>query len=340
MDLIIKPTQRCNFSCTFCSSTEIAKSNKPTDDLDVNKVARFLDRFPETKTIIINGGDPLMVSPNYYWQIIKMLDDRKMDDCSISFTTNLWDWWLHPKKWDELFRHPRIRIATSFNYGDTRQIRPGEVYTEEKFLKVMNKFIADFGYPPTYISVINNENKDLAIHNVRLAKFLNTECKLNYAVASGREGKPFPIGEMYNIYMDVYEEGLAQWEFSTMQMIEKLKGNEFTTCPLNRSCDSGIRNLQPTSETGYDYGSCGDFGDDQEYGIDFEKEMAGEFFTPLSTAVELSFMKEECLTCPMFSICNGCYKTVRDLKKAGMVEYSCSQMKKARERAIKAGLTE
>ena len=28
MDLIIKPTELCNFKCTFCSSTKISKNKK------------------------------------------------------------------------------------------------------------------------------------------------------------------------------------------------------------------------------------------------------------------------------------------------------------------------
>jgi radical SAM protein with 4Fe4S-binding SPASM domain len=138
--------------------------------------------------------------------------------------------------------------------------------------------------------------------------------------------------------MDIYEEGLQDYEYSTKQMLKKLKGSEATSCPLNRSCDGGIRNLQPISETGYEYGSCGAFGDDQEYGIDFNQEMAGEFFTPLRHQRDLAYLKAECLSCPMFNICNGCYKTVNDLKKSNLVEYSCKQMKEVRQRAIKNGL--
>lgn len=338
MDLIVKPTQRCNFACTFCSSTEIAKSNKKVDDLDLEKVLRFLDRYPETSTIIINGGDPLMMTPDYYWKILEHLEAKGMTNCIMSFTSNLWDWWLHPTKWEKLFRHPQVKMTTSFQYGNSRKITEREVFTEEKFLKIAYKFKEDFGYIPDFIVVITNENKHTVLDNVRLAKFLDVECKVNYAMASGREGINFPVGEMYNLYLDIYEEGLAEWEYSTKQMLKKFKGNEFTSCPLNRTCDGGIRNLQPTSETGYDYGSCGAFGDDQEYGIDFEKEMAGEFFTPLRHQKELTYLKEECLSCPMFNVCNGCYKTVRDLKKNNLVEYSCAQMKKAKERADKLNL--
>lgn len=338
MSLILKPTQRCNFSCTFCSSTEISKSNKRVDDLDLNKVQQFLDRFPDTETIIINGGDPLMMDPDYYWQILGMLEKRKMTDCVISFTTNLWDYHLHPQKWIKLFSHSQVRVATSFQYGGGRDIKPGVPFTEDIFLSIIDKFYKDFGYKPSFIAVITDENKHLAIDNVRLAKWLDVDCKLNYAMASGREGQPFPVGEMYQIYMDIYEAGLSEWEYSTRQMIAKLKGDDFTTCPLNRKCDEGIRNLQPVGDTGYEYGSCGAFGDDQEYPIDFKREMEGEFFKPLQTTFEIQYQKEECLTCSNFTICNGCYKTVRDLKKANLVEHSCKQMKSFRERAKTNGL--
>ena len=339
MDLIIKPTPRCNFSCTFCSSPDIGKSNKKVDDLDLKKIEQFLDRFPDTQTIIVNGGDPLMMDPQYYWEIIKMLEDRKMDRCIISFTTNLWDWWLHPDKWKELFHHPRIQVCTSFHYGDSRQIRPGQVFTEEIFLKVMRKFEAEFAYFPSFIAVINNDNKHLAVNNVRLAKYLGIQCKMNYAMASGRESKPFPMGDMYKIYMDIYEAGLAEWEYSTMQMLDRLKGLETTTCPQNRNCDEGIRNLQPKGEDGFEYGSCGSLGDDSEFPIDFDREMAGEFFTPLQDTYEIQWQKNECVSCPNFSICNGCYKTVLDLKRHNLVEHSCKLMKEMRQRAKANGLT-
>jgi sulfatase maturation enzyme AslB (radical SAM superfamily) len=186
--------------------------------------------------------------------------------------------------------------------------------------------------------VITEENEHTALDNVALAKKLGVECKLNYAMASGREGKPYPIGKMYNLYLDVHEAGLGKWEFNTQQMLKRIQGSEITMCPQNRRCDEGIRNLQPKSESGYEYGSCGSFGDDQEYGIDFEREMAGELFTPLQSAYELHHLKDECLTCPAFAICNGCYKTVRDLKKSEMIEESCKEMKHFMSRATALGL--
>ena len=56
MELIIKPTELCNFKCTFCSSPNI--SDEHTKILDLKYVEDFLKRFPATNTIIVNGGDP------------------------------------------------------------------------------------------------------------------------------------------------------------------------------------------------------------------------------------------------------------------------------------------
>jgi radical SAM protein with 4Fe4S-binding SPASM domain len=138
----------------------------------------------------------------------------------------------------------------------------------------------------------------------------------------GQEGKPYMLSKIYAIYVRIWELGLTEWEFNTKQMVSRLRGSG-TTCPQNRSCDSGIRTLQPSG----DYYSCGAFGDDRQYAIDFKKEMAGSKILPIKFQPELQSLKQSCFTCPMFEICNGCRKTIKDLKEHGLVEAHCSQMK-------------
>lgn len=320
MELIIKPTEACNFKCTFCSSTSIAESKSQL--LSHDQIFRFLKRFPQTSTIIVNGGDPLVVKPDYYWKIISFLDEHNMP-ATISFTSNLWDFYQHPEKWTDLFRHPRMGIATSFNYGDTRRITKTRVYTEDIFWEVSNLFLEKVGYRPDFISVINDDNEDTALDNVRLAQKMNVECKLNYAMASGIQSKPYVLSKIYRTYLEVEKQGLTPWEFNTKQMIKRMS-KVSTVCPQNRDCDSTIRCLQP----GGDYYSCGAFGDDKENPISFEDEMNSPVvFKPLKEKLDIQFLKEECLTCPMFDICNGCHKTVRDLKRHNLVAEHCGIMK-------------
>lgn len=321
MELIIRPTEACNFKCTFCSSTAIAEDH--TLIMDLERIYAFLQRFPNTSTIIVNGGDPLMVAPQYYWDIIKYLDDNHLRS-SISFTSNLWPFYKKPEKWTPLFKNPRMGITTSFHYGDTRLKGDYSVFTEEDFWKVSDAMLEHVGYRPDFISVITEENADTAIDNVRLAKEMNVECKLNYAMASGDQGVPYQLSKIYETYLKIHELGLTSWEFNTKQMIRRLSwGN--TLCPQTRTCDSHIRALNPEG----DYYSCAAFADDAEKPIDFVKEVYGdEIFAPLTTSPELVSMKGECITCPMFQICNGCKKTIKDMKAHNMVESHCSLMKK------------
>lgn len=343
MDLIIKPTERCNFKCTFCSSTKI--TDDKTVELDHQYIFDFLKRFPETNTIIVNGGDPLMMQPDYYWKIIEHLDQIG-SKASLSFTSNLWPFYKNPEKWKELFNHPRMGVTTSFQYGGGRLKGDLTEFSEEDFWKVSDAMLEHCGYRPDFISVITEENEHLAIKNVELAQKMNVECKLNYAFSSGppikfknivmgQEGKPYMLADIYEIYVEIWKRGLTPWEYNTKQMVKRLSTGA-TTCPQNRSCDGSIRTLQPSG----DYYSCGAFGDDRLYSIDFNKEMQGQKVFPLRFESELFSLKNSCLTCPMFDICNGCKKTIKDLKDYGLVEKHCKKMKQLAPEIIESnGLT-
>ena len=333
MDLIVKPTELCNFKCTFCSSSKITE-NDNTAQLDLLKIFRFLDRYPDTQTIIVNGGDPLMMDPKYYMDIIEFLDKNNYP-ASISLTTNLWPFYKKPEKWLEVFQHPRVGIATSFQYGGGRLKGDFTEFTEEDFWKCSDAVLKYCGYRPGFIAVIVEENEDTVIKTVELAKKMDVVCKVNYAMASGEQSAPYVKGKMYKHYVDIWKAGLADWEHNTQTMMKKLKGHA-TICPVNRDCDAGIRTLQPEG----DYYSCGAFGDDMDKAIDFEREMAGEFFTPLREDIHLNNLKESCFTCPMFQICNGCRKTVKDLKEHNLVEEHCLSMKSIAADIIEAnGMT-
>ena len=349
MELIIKPTEQCNFKCTFCSSTSIAKHK--SDILEHDYIFKFLKRFPRTKTIIVNGGDPLMMEPDYYWTIIDYLDKHELST-SIALTTNLWPFYKKPQKWTSLFCNERVGVTTSFNYGDGRLKGDYSLFTEDDFWKCSNAMLEYTGYRPDFISVITDDNEHLAIKNVELAKEMScglqpqgtlhnynrsekigVECKLNYAMASGDQKNPYLLSKIYEIYLQVYNKGLAPWEFNTKQMMKRLSTHN-TSCPQCRSCDEGIRALNP----GGDYYSCGAFGDDQDESINFDLEMKGDFFTPLQNNINLLSLKEECFSCPMFSICNGCRKTIKDLKEADVVESHCVRMKKIAEEIVKTNV--
>jgi radical SAM protein with 4Fe4S-binding SPASM domain len=328
MELIIKPTELCNFKCTFCSSTKLVEDKAST--LDIQRVFDFLERFPNTNTIIVNGGDPLMVKPEYYFQILDYIEEHKLPT-TLGLTTNLWAFYKKPEMWTPLFKHPRVGVTTSFQYGMGRIISGQRVYMEKDFWKVSDLFLEKVGYRPGFIAVISEENEKHAIRHVELAKKMDVQCKLNYAMASGEQSKPYRLSKIYETYIEIYERGLHHWEFNTKQMMTRLN-NIANICPQARDCDDHIRALNPEG----DYYSCGAMGDDKEYPINFVKEVKeGGFFTPLQEASELFSMKDDCMACPLFNICNGCKKTIKDLKSHDMVEEHCAHMKTLAARIIK-----
>lgn len=328
MDLIIKPTEVCNFKCTFCSSTMISEDH--SSKLELEKVFQFLQRFPETKTIIVNGGDPLMMPPAYYWKLIRYLEANNLQS-AISLTTNLWPFYKNPDKWKLLFKHPRVGVCTSFQYGNGRLKGDYTVFTEENFWNCSDMMLKEIGYRPEFIAVITEENEDTVLATVELAKKMNVVCKVNYAMASGDQSKPYRLSKIYEKYVEIWKAGLHPWEHNTTQMMKRLKGAS-TVCPQTRSCDSSIRTIQPEG----DYYSCGAFGDDKDKSIDFDYEMAGGFSTPLSDDFELASLKQSCYSCPLFEICNGCRKTIKDLKQHDMVEEHCYHMKQLAKDIIAA----
>jgi radical SAM protein with 4Fe4S-binding SPASM domain len=274
------------------------------------------------------------MDPKYYMSIIEFLDKNNYP-ASISLTTNLWPFYKKPEKWLEVFQNPRVGIATSFQYGGGRLKGDFTEFTEEDFWKCSDAVLKYCGYRPGFIAVIVEENEDTVIKTVELAKKMDVVCKVNYAMASGSQSAPYVKGKMYKGYVDIWRAGLANWEHNTQTMMKKLKGYD-TICPVNRDCDAGIRTLQPEG----DYYSCGAFGDDMDKAIDFEREMAGEFFTPLREDIHLNNLKESCFTCPMFQICNGCRKTIKDLKEHNLVEEHCLSMKSIAADIIEAnGMT-
>lgn len=272
-----------------------------------------------------------MMKPKYYWDILDLIA-KYAPTAILSFTTNLWAFYKKPEMWEEIFRHPNVGVGTSFQYGNKRLKGDLTPFTEEEFWKVSDMMLERVGYRPNFIAVIDTDNEHTVMDTVLLAKKMGVVAKINPALSSGKPtffkgikignaGKMFTTADIYKYYVEIWKAGLSEWEYNTQQMAKRLRA-ESTTCPLSNDCDSHIRAIQPNG-----YFSCGSFGDDGAHPIDFDAEMAGEHFTPLQGVPELLSLKNGCFTCPMFQICNGCKKTVSDMKELGLVEHHCSKMK-------------
>lgn len=304
MELIIKPTPRCNFNCTFCS----AKS------LNIQHSERVSEKLKEVlynlnpSTIIFTGGDPLMVSPSYYEEILSL------GDWTLSFTTNLKDFYLNPTKWTPLFKNQRVGVITSFQYGDDRKWDKNTPYTEDVFTNVIEKFNQEVGYKPNFISIISEANEHKAIDHIYLAQRLGNKCRLNGQIPAGLSTQHYPRYKMMKIWLKIIELGLDEYELTCL---ERNKGK----CNFNSSlrCDKEIR----------------------AYYFDNHGEAHSNYCEDLlSLGLENSspeynkYISNECVTCELCNLCNGC--KVNKILSEQDATY-CEQMVSLKEQIIKTG---
>ena len=301
MQLIIKPTSKCNFNCKFCSAKllDINHSNVVPDTLK-NYIKEL-----NPQNVIVTGGDPLMMNPEYFFELLSL------GDFNISLTSNLKDFYCNPQKWTPLFKNPKVGVITSFQYGNQRKDK--DVYDENRFIKVIDTFNHYVGYKPNFIAVISNENESKALDHIYLAKKLNIQCKLNPMMPMGLSKEYYPRFKMFKIYLDIINKGFDMYELNCCE--RHLGKCNFNT---NLSCDKHIRACYVDSHNILHTSFCEDL---------------------LSDNVELlkqdnSVISNDCYACPLFRLCNGCMKN--KLAAKSCPNY-CQEMLKLKNDIIGSG---
>lgn len=302
MQLIIKPTSQCNFNCNFCSA-------KLLNIKHLNKVPEVLKKYINEinpQELIITGGEPLMMKKEYYEELLSL------GNWNISFTSNLKLFYNNPEYWTPLLSNPRIGVITSFQYGSGRQDETS-IFTEDKFIKIINLFNEYIGYKPNFIAVINEDNEDKALEHVYLAKKLGIQCKLNGVLPMGLSKSYYPRYKMMKIWLKIIELGLENYELNCYE--RKLGKCNFNTL---FNCDKNIRACYVDNENNLHKCFCEDLLAD---GIELENS-------------NYEMISNKCYTCELCRLCNGCLKTKLSIKND--INH-CEEMLKLKDKIINSG---
>lgn len=317
MQLIIRVTGKCNFDCSFCSA-EGLNIGHPVHGVP-DQIKEVIQKIKPT-SIIISGGEPLMVDPGYYLELLKLAK------CHISITSNLKDFCYHPEKWRDLLRMPEIGLITSFNYGDTRKWNRDTPYTEDMFRRITDLYHKEIERPLPFIAVIDESNEQFAVDHARLAKELGTVVRLNNATKQGRQQTTYPRYKMFQHYLDIIDAGLGNYEFTT-------KDRRFDQCPWNCGllCHAAIRTCYVDLWGNLHYYNCceNDTMDEELDLANDHPEIAPEY-PPIEKHVNAN-----CVFCPMYKLCNGC--------RSQRLEYPpehCAEMQKLKPRFEEQGWLE
>lgn len=315
MQLMIKPTLACQFKCDFCSAACYKQTNLTQLPNKLKNDIQHLD--PEN--IIVTGGDPLMLSPQFFFDLLSI--NNKI---TLSLTTNLWDFKLNPSKWISLFANDRVMVCTSFQYGNRRKKPDGTTYTEQEFINVEKLFQTQIGYVPEFISVISKENEANAIQHVLLAKQLGTKCKLNGILPIGYSDEYYPRYKMLDIQFKIIDLGLEEFESNTL---ERKSGK----CPINihQDCYKLNRSIVIDENGKYRYSFCEDLAFDKPCFSDIN-EIDTTDKLMLSECIE----GEKCFQCELFRFCNSC--RVHRIAAKNDISY-CKNMSKYKQRLRQYG---
>lgn len=318
MDIIINPTNKCNFGCSFCMAGNLKDRTLTSED-----TIKLLDKYwTEPGILIINGGDPLMMDPQYYFEILDYTENKFNGRTTfISLTTNLYDWFINPDKWNSVLSHERVGVITSFQYGDKRRLKDGTIYNENKFTEVISKFQDTFNYTPDFISVVDNDNQLSTCKTAKLAKKLGCKCKLNKLLKLGRASheRYFPLYRLLLLYGKIIDQELDSY-VSNIHNLKQYFTDKFTYCPICRQCYHDIRVINNDKKV---Y-PCGNLIAHQEY-YKYDLEAGAEEYR---FAKENNMIKMQCLGCENYRLCNSCRSIISEVKYMKDEDNYCKQMKR------------
>lgn len=315
MELIIKPTIACNFACTYCSAAGI-----PYDpNFDKKNVPEVLKDYMlkiKPQSLIVTGGDPLMMDPEYYYNLHEIIKDN--EGCNgnppfISITTNLKDFYLNPDKWTPLFNEPWFGVGTSFQYGDKRRWDKDTVYTEEMFLKVQELFKERTGHHAFFIAVIDKETEDTVIDLCKLAKSLDVQVKINNMQCVGRSEESYPRYKLYRKYFEIIEAGLGDWEVNCYKRAKnECPKCQFGSCKYTIHCAFVDKDGNLKVSICDEQMSLGHFLSGDDLYLDWKDFK----FDSLHYEIEPDdYITKKCPFCDLFGLCNGCVSNREIAKK-------------------------
>lgn len=315
MELIIKTTGRCNFACDFCLAGKADIMHLEHIPQDLKDIIFTL----KPSALIMNGGEPLLSGRDFFFELL---------DCyagHVAIVSNLKDFFKRPEYWTELFKHPRVSVTTSFQFGTGRRWDNDTIYDVDMFKTVMMEFKNRIGYIPMFISVISKDNENVAMDHVYLAKELGTVCKLNPMLPLGKSSYTYPFYRMIDIWLEIKKLGLENYTDCNVQFYNG--GCAFNTCLL---CNSTIRVAFIDGKGNVKYSNCE------------SKAMLGRYIdmdeTPPAPEKKMirptEYINKECIGCKLCRLCNGC-DISRELNKKDPMH--CVEMKKRESDILKMG---
>ena len=280
---------------------------------------KYIDQY-NIRSLQLEGGDPLCVSPGYIQTIIDHVKQTQPDIQLIGITTNLWDFYKRPQKWLKIFQDPLVDVCTSFQFGKQRKITTNNIFDLDKFLSIYQLYNELVKKPLAFIAVLNEETEQYTIETVKLAKQLKTQCKINRQIQVGRAQSSYPFEKAIAQYCNIINHGLENYENNSFLLKQLLQygSTGLDSCPFSRKCQSWQIAINPDGQKTF----C-DFENSRLH-LNLINKKNIVWINDVSTVQSKRLIKSDCLICKYFDICNGCKHTINEVEN---VDSFCNNIK-------------
>jgi len=246
--------------------------------MSVEELLALNEKYPNHQKLII-GGEPMLLSPEYYLELL----DSGME---FSMQTNLT---LYTEHWNQVLNHPNF-LGLSVS---------GDKFKDfETFYQTFEKITENLGHSPLVLVLMDldmlksyKKAKDWYAY----AKEYRFPMKLNYLLPTGKAQenieRVMKLSEVFNVYLHMFHQWLRDSREVELQpfqdLYEHLAGRKGSVCPFIESC---IREdvMVDVEMDGQEY-PCPVLGD-----LKLQKE-----------DLKIEFV-DECLLCEHFELCKGC----------------------------------
>lgn len=269
--LCVKNVYDCNLKCWYCSTYG-------TGHISEKDLVELYQKHNPSDMLLI-GGEPMILSPNYYLNLLE-------SGLKFSMQSNLT---LYSKEWDEVLTHPNFTgISVS---GD-------KFASDSEFFDKYNTLRRIMVYPPMVLIVLDGNYRESLKKAKKWTKYAFEQdfpLRINYLAPVGRalenKRRLLKISQAYDIYQTLIDDWVKS-DFKMLQpltyIMEFLTRHHMSVCPFICSCISS--NSIVDVEIDLSEYPCPALGD--------LKKQKQEVLVETSA---------KCLCCDFYDVCRGCY---------------------------------
>lgn len=327
--IIAKPTKECNADCTYCSAPPYDANKWGFDQFKV-VFDRLEPGLTERATWIWHGGEPLLLSPDFYKRCYDYAKKKK-PNIRFSVQTNLLLY--KTKRWKQTFEEVfESRVSSSFDPDErNRTIKGSTAKYSSRFYEVIEEVLAD-GFRPLVIGTYTEDTIHFAHKMYDYSKSFGENAfnlRYNYRYPAGRASEegvaisPKTYGEMLIALWDRLITEIPSFDITPLdQMCKKVIGIESSRCPWTRKCGGRFLGIEPNG----DIYNCSDFADigAYKYGNVFQSNITSKVKNLHTQVIPVEFVKKavnthsaklmkrrqynlpvDCVNCRHFNECEG-----------------------------------